>query len=368
MKAAILDRYIFKELLWPFLFGIAMFTVLFMATGPIFDMANLVIQYGVPFFTVVEYAIIRMPSFIALTIPMSVLLSTLVAFGRLSVDHEMIAMKAGGISFYRMLVPVVVFSVGATAVCYFLNAKLGPESLYKAKVIVESGRTAGHFPQLENIKFTSKSSDGTERITIARSFNEEDGIMHAPVINDYAKNGELMRITHAQQAFWKDNKWILVNGETFQFDEKGIFQSQLSFSSAELDLSQNPREVGMLERGPDEMDNALLKKTITLMERDPLRDKDEVRSMWVRYRLREALPFACLVFALVGAPSGIRPVRSTSSAGVAMSVFIILIYYFFVATFKSLGDHGTLSPFAAAWVPNIVFSAVGAGFLVKEGT
>src|SRR5438552_3556818 len=108
----ILDRYIFRELASPFVFGIAIFTILFMATGPIFDMARLVIQDGVPALSVLEYALVRLPAFIAYTLPMSVLLATLVAFGRLSVDHEMIAMKAGGISFYRIIFPVSGFAAG----------------------------------------------------------------------------------------------------------------------------------------------------------------------------------------------------------------------------------------------------------------
>ncbi len=364
---AILDRYIYKELIPPFFFGIAMFTILFMATGPVFDMANLVIKFGVPILLVLKYAIVRIPSFIAFTIPMSVLLATLVAFGRLSVDHEMIAMKAGGISFYRILIPVFLFSLAATLICYLLNEKIGPESLYKARTIVSSREAQGHLPPLENIKFSSKTEDGLERITIARSFNEEDGIMHSPVINDYGQNGDLVRITHAERAVWKDNAWTLVNGESFQFDPKGVFQTRITFSKAEVHM-QDPRQVSLLERSPDEMDNNLLRKTILVMEKDPSRDREQIRSLWVRFRIREALPFACLVFALVGAPSGIRPLRSTSSAGVAMSVFIILIYYFFVAVCKSLGEGGELPATLAAWMPNILFLILAGVFLVKEST
>lgn len=364
----IVDRYILKELFFPFLFGIAMFTTLFMATGPIFDMANLVIQYGIPAWLVLKYAVVRLPSFIVYTVPMSVLLATLVAFSRLSMDQETTAMKAGGISFFRIFMPVLFFAVLATGLCIFLNEKIGPESLYWAKVIVASKAAQGHLPPLENIKFTSTTDDGGERITIAKHFNEQDGVMHSPVINDYAKNGVLSRITHAQEARWQNSTWTLLNGETFQFDEKGLFQSRISFRRADLNLPQTPREVGLLERSPDEMDSARLKTTIQLLEKDPLKDKDQIRSLWMRYRIREALPFACLVFAMIGAPSGIRPVRSTSSSGVAMSVFIVLIYYFFVAVTQSLGEHGTLSAIAAAWIPNLLFFILGIGLLAKEAT
>lgn len=367
-KVAILDRYVFSELIPPFLFGIAVFTILFMATGPIFELANLVIKYGVPFWLVVKYAVIRLPSFVAYTLPMSMLLATLVTFGRLSTDHEIMAMKAGGVSFYRIFVPVLLFALMVCAASYWLDEKVGPESLYEAKVIVASHEQSGQLPPLQNIKLTSKTNDGLERITIAQSFDQQDGVMHGPVINDYAPSGNLLRITHAQEAIWSHNSWSLINGETFQFDQNGIFQSRMAFKKAVLDLDSDPRTVGLQERSPDEMQSSLLRKTIMLMEKDPMQDKDQLRSLWVTYHIRQALPFACLVFALVGAPSGIRPMRSGSQAGMATSVFIILIYYFFLAICKSLGEHGTLSAVAAAWLPNLVFCVVGGFSILKEAT
>lgn len=351
----------------PFFFGIAIFTVLFMATGPIFDMANLIIQYGVPFLDVLKYAAVRLPSFIAYALPMSVLLASLVTFSRLSGDQEMTAMKAGGISFYRLLVPVSLFAVITGGVSFLLNTEIGPECLYKAKIIAVSN-AKGHLPQFENIKLSSTSDDGLTRITIAKSFNEENGVMHSPVVNDYTKDGQLVRITHAQEARWENNTWVLVQGETFQIDANGITNSRLAFTQGQLYLPQTPHEVGLTERSPDEMTNPLLKQTIKVISQDPKRDPYQIRSLWGLYEIRQAVPFACVIFALIGAPSGIRPVRSSSSIGVAMSVFIILIYYFFLAICKSLGEHGTLSPFLAAWLPNFAFLALGITFLIKENT
>lgn len=364
----ILDRYVFAELLHPFLFGIAMFTILFMATGPIFDMANLVISYGIPIHIVLEYALVRMPSFISFTVPMSVLLATLVAFGRLSMDHEMVAMKASGTSFFRIVIPALFFAVVASGFSYFLVTQLAPESLYMAKILVAKNQSQHQFFPLENIKFTSTTQDGLERITIAKNFNEATGVMQSPVINDYGKNGEIVRITHAQDAVWKNNSWTLEDGEIFQFDEKGDFQSRMTFRNAAFNLAHSPTEISLVERSPDEMVSSQLRKTIALMERDPMKDKGQIRALWMRYRMRQAIPFACVVFALVGAPSGIRPVRSTSSSGVAMSVFIVLIYYFFVAVCNSLGEHGAISPITASWFPNLFFFALAIFFLTKEST
>lgn len=351
----------------PFLFGIAVFTILFMATGPIFDMANLIIQYGVPFLDVMKYAAVRLPSFIAYTLPMSVLLAGLIAFGRLSVDQEITALKAGGVSFYRLLVPLFTFAVFAAGISYLLNTYIGPESLYHAKIIA-SENAKGHLPQIENIKLSSTTDDGLQRITIAKSFNEEDGMMRSPVVNDYTQDGNLLRITHAQEARWDGKSWELINGETLQFDSRGLLNSRMAFQTAQFYLPQTPHQVGLSERSPEEMSSPLLKQTIRVLQQDPKRDPNQIRMLRMMYEIRQAVPVACLIFALIGAPSGIRPVRSSSGIGVAISVLIVLIYYFFLAICNSLGDHGTLTPLIAAWLPNFVFLIVGAVFLMKEST
>lgn len=354
------------ELFYPFLFGIALFTVLFMATGPIFDMVNLVIRDGVPVWMVFKYAVVRLPSFVAYTLPMSVLLATIVAFGRLSGDHEILAKKSSGIHFLRIFAPVFVFALLITGISYLFNEYIGPEALYKAERIVASRLHSGNLPPVRNLKFASASKNGLDQILIAQSFNQKKGIIYDPVINDYNKEGNLSRITHAKMAIWKNHSWILRDGEIFLFDSKGMFESRMSFKKARLNLKQGPHRIGLMERNPDEMESPLLKRTILAMEKDPLQNKDQIRVLWMKYYIREALPFACLVFALIGAPSGIRPVRSGSQAGVALSVLIILIYYFSMAVCKSLGQNGTLPELFAAWIPNLVFSGIGILLLIKE--
>ena len=110
----ILDRYILKELLGPFFFGICLFASILVGTGPLFRIAQYISQYGASLWTCVKLLVYSLPAIIALTFPMAMLLASLMAFGRLSSSSEIVAMKCGGLSFYRLATPV--FLVAQTLV------------------------------------------------------------------------------------------------------------------------------------------------------------------------------------------------------------------------------------------------------------
>ncbi len=102
----IIDRYIIKELIPPFLLGLLLFTFVLLLNR-IFKLTELIVTKGVPFTEVLRLVSYIMPSFLTLTIPMSLLLGALVAFGRLSTDSELVALKATGFSLYRLMAPVI---------------------------------------------------------------------------------------------------------------------------------------------------------------------------------------------------------------------------------------------------------------------
>ena len=115
----LLDRYILKAFVGPFLFGVFAFTSIFVGTGTLFRIAQYITEYGAPLLLVMKAFFLAMPSIILLTFPMSVLLGSLMAFSRLSSTSEIVVMRAGGLSFLRLAMPVyilaLVISIGAVA-------------------------------------------------------------------------------------------------------------------------------------------------------------------------------------------------------------------------------------------------------------
>ena len=105
----VLDRYILKELLGPFFFGLGAFTILFFAVESLIGVARMMSETDIPFLLVLEYLVCRLPQVMMFTLPMATLLSCLLTFGRLSGESELTALRASGISFLRIAAPALAF-------------------------------------------------------------------------------------------------------------------------------------------------------------------------------------------------------------------------------------------------------------------
>src|SRR5437667_5228511 len=121
----ILDRYIARELLGPFLFGVAAFTLIFISGQYLFKLTSFVAR-GAPLMDVVELLTLRMVPLAVVTFPMATLLATLLSFGRLSGDMEVVAMMAGGISFGRIAIPAFTMGLLVSVAGLFANELLVP--------------------------------------------------------------------------------------------------------------------------------------------------------------------------------------------------------------------------------------------------
>src|SRR4051812_1625776 len=115
-----LDRLILKELIGPWLFGVAMFTVLIMAASYLFKASDFLVQ-GVGGFTVFQFILLNLPGIMVKTFAMAVLLASLLAFGRLSSDSEIVAVRAAGVSVFRIMQPVALFSVVIAVIAFVVD-------------------------------------------------------------------------------------------------------------------------------------------------------------------------------------------------------------------------------------------------------
>jgi len=152
----ILDRYILREMVVPFFLGLAIFTSILLIVR-ILKLVELVVNRGVPLAQMVRIFSYIMPAFLEVTVPMALLLAILVAFGRLSSDSEVIAMRAAGISLYRLLVPVAIFAGMVALLTAWLSVTARPwgnshlrQGLYE---IVKTRAAAGIKPKVFNDEF-----------------------------------------------------------------------------------------------------------------------------------------------------------------------------------------------------------------------
>ena len=132
----ILDKYILKAFIGPFLFGIFAFTSIFVGTGTLFRIAQYITEYGASIWSVTRAFLLALPNIVILTFPMSVLLGSLMTFGRLSGTSEIIVMRAGGQNFLRLATPVYVMAFLISLFSIAFNEYVVPQANHAYQTII----------------------------------------------------------------------------------------------------------------------------------------------------------------------------------------------------------------------------------------
>jgi lipopolysaccharide export system permease protein len=360
----ILDKYIIKELLGPFIFGIASFSSVFIGTSTLMKIAQYVTQYGASLNSVVKLFIYSLPAIVVLTFPMSMLLAALLAFGRLSGSSEITAMRSGGISFYRLSAPVFVIAFFVSIFAVFFSEMVVPQSnsAYNYIVRYEIQKSTTPFKSQEHIVSKEVKDNMLERLIYARKFEEETNTMYAVVVQEF-NNGTLVRVENAEKAVWQDNHWTMMNGVIHDLTAEGNLERTMHFEQQIMPMAKAPSTISREQKKPDEMTIKELKQHIKVLEREYVNAKKY--EMELQQRL--AIPVASFVFALIGTPLGLQPNRSSSSIGLGISIIIIFIYYAIMTVFTALGQGGALPVVLAAWIPNIIGIIAGA-LLVRKAS
>ncbi|HEY6009578.1 MAG TPA: LPS export ABC transporter permease LptF [Geobacteraceae bacterium] len=349
-----LNLYLCREISTPFLLGMATFTSVLLL-GRLMRLADLVVAKGVPLVDIARLVVYLLPYFCLLTIPMAFLLALLLAFGRLSADSEVTAMKGCGIGLYGLLPPVLACACVtylATALIAVYAVPWGNNSFKKLVYSVAQSHAN------MTIKERVFNDDIPGIILYVDRFRKDDGLMHGVLIQDERNPEEPTTIFAETGGIFTDPaakvvRLQLTNG-SIHHARRGDGYRRVDFSEYALSIDLNQAAKG---GGRDELDMTLgeLRSGLRLPGLHPKLRLD----MELELHRRFALPFACFVFALVGVPLGIQNQRSGKGAGFAVSIGVLLVYYIVLAAGKALGQRGLLPAAGAVWAPNVVFLLFG---------
>lgn len=365
----LIDKHIMKELISPFIFGVAAFTSIMFAGKELFKITELIAEFGAPPMTAIELVILFLPSIIVMTLPMSMLLCALLGFGRLSGESEVIALFASGVSLYRIALPVVVMAVMVTGAGFVLSEVVAPQAN------IEHDRIFQQFDKSQESAtdkpFIAIDSDGgiTRAVVYVQGgMNLATGKLRKVAVIQYKDNKPSIFI-YAEQAVWirSDNNsgtngWQFRNG---YYNSLGtsmrIIGPFSQFDAREVKINKTPEEFALYQRKPDQMSFSELKGFITMLQ-DQGQDVKEFR---VKLYEKIAMPLSCLVFALIGIPLGLRPQRSSSAMGLGLSIVIIFSYWVLMHYMTILGNNGVVSPAAASFIPTLVGAAAGVALIMR---
>ena len=351
----ILDRFVLGQMLAPFLFGIMSFTVILVAGNLLFRLADLVIQRGVSLGVVLRLFIYSLPGVVVLTIPMSCLLSSLLGFGNMSSNSELVALKSAGLSFGRIARPVVCAGALISVAAFLMNETIVPLSERAAANVLRYDVFQKVPPVFKENVFIREESDGVlQRVIYIGTVRPRSGKMKDILVQEF-EDGKIRRLVSAPDGDWIDGAWWLERGQVFEVQESGVVRMLFTFERQKLNLAMGPSEIGTNATDPSEMGLRELYATI----QNARKQGNDTGKLWMLLHLRIAVPWASVVLVLVGAAVGSRPQRSSSSMGLGLSVIIVFAYYVIMSLCKSLGEANFIPGVIAAWVPNAVFLVVG---------
>lgn len=359
-----MDRYIATELVMPLLFGVGAFSGLAIAVGNLFELVQRVTASELSFSVALQVFLLRMPSFIVLSFPMSVLLATLMAYSRLAGDSEMIALRGCGVSIYRLVLPAIVLSLVVTGIFFGFNEAVVPTSNYHASAILDRALNQQPSTQTENVFYRGFSDEKLSRIFYARRFDGQR--MQDLTVLNFAQES-LNQIVVAKSAQWSStqNAWEFFNGTIYDVGPMNSYRTVAKFKHQQLQLPRAPLDLATQDRKSDEMNIAQAQQYLQLLKQSA--DEKRTRRLRVRIQQKYALPSVCIVFGLVGATLGMRPQRTSTSTGLGISVLIIFGYYLLSFLSGALGEANVFSPFMAAWLPTILGLTI-AGLLLNRAS
>ena len=437
-----LDRYILREHLGPFVFALVVITlVLIVDFVP--DVVNMVVSKGLPTGVIVQVFVLNLAWMFALAVPMAVLSGTLMAFGRLATDSETVAMKAAGLSLFRLIVPVLVLAslLAYGLVCF--NNDVLPDANHEARRLMSDIRRKRPTLDLKSnvledripgyhllIKQVDEKSSNIADITIFDHKNRaeprtvtaksgsmrysddgmtlildlRDGEIHEP---DPEDNRKYRRTAFEHQIFYlggAGDEWTRTESEYRNDREKSAAQMRTDMAEWQKSIDARWRNVNttcsswvsaFLIKPPDSplvafpmpaqkagflaaSDSANARqraseraaRIVSMIDRETAAVANQQRlidSYEIEVYKKYSIPVACIVFALIGCPLGVRARRGGIATGLGVSIGLFLLYWTFLIGGEDLADRGFVSPGVAMWSADVLIG-LGGLLLLWSGT
>lgn len=354
-----LNRYILKEITVPF------FMVLFVLTfvllmGKILQLMDMMVNKGVGFPDIARLVFYLSPSFLVFTVPISLLIAILMGLGRLSGDNEITVLKASGISLYRLSHPVALLTLVAVLLTSIVGFFLVPYGNFATKNLLF--KLASQKASL-GIREKVFNDDFRGLLLYAEKIPASGDFMEGVFVYDERTTREPNTIVAKRSYLVSDPASLVVimrleNGSSHTVDASLKHYRKMDFSTYDIKLdiasSLSAEKKAQLKASTDMTAGELVAR----MKGRGL-DETTARELAIELNKKFSIPFACVVFAIIGIPLSIRAHRAAKTRGFTIGIFIVLVYYLLQLSGEALAETGKISPLAGAWMANIAFVVIG---------
>lgn len=342
----------------PFFLNLLVLTFLLLMTK-ILELTNLIVSQRVGLGTVILVLVYSMPYFLIFVIPMSAMMAILLAFLRLSSDNEIIALKASGVSIYRLLPPVFIFCLISSLATAFVSIQGLPwGTLSFKRLAFEVSRSHADIALKERTFIDS--FEGV--ILYVNKIDTKDRTLNDVFVVDKQEPKLVSTIVARKGRLLSDPEkflWVLrlYDGSIGQVSRESRSVHTLDFKTYDFALDLGHTISTQSGGAKDETEMSLSELRQSLREAE---EKDvQYFLTLLEYHKKFSIPFACFVLGLVAVPLGIQFRTAKRSSGIVLGLFFFLLYYVLLAAGWSLGETGNYPPVIGMWVPNLVLGAIG---------
>lgn len=351
----LLDKYILKQVITMFLMGVLVFTSIIFASDTFITLIKQISKYGIPFDYAFMIIILHLPSVFVMTIPMGVLLATVMTLNGLSLSSEITVMRACGIGLNRIAKPIFAFAIVMTFVSFFVNETIVPTATEWSTNVALKAFGQKHIPEgKQNFTFKEVKENGT----LKRLFyvgDCTDGVLHNITVLD-ASDGKTIQILQAREGSTSPKGWKFQKGAAYKIADSHKPLDTTLFNDTTITFGMDlSKEI--------EKNQAAERNFIQLMKYIA---KEGLSELKIALYDKLALPLTTVALVLIGVPLAITPPRVRYNRGFLFSILIIFAYYLIRALSLSFGEAGTLIPVLAAFMPNIVLTIWGIGLYYRK--
>jgi lipopolysaccharide export system permease protein len=407
----ILTRYLLRAHIGPFVFALSILTGLLFVNTVARRFPSLAGK-GLSTWVMLQVMALSLPHIIALTLPMAVLVAVLYAYSQMTAENEVTALKASGVNLLRMMAPLVVASALLAGFMVWFNDRVLPETNHQLAELMmdinsksptlemKDGGVLNNLPTTDYRQHyylrANQIDVATNRLTDVTIYDVSDADLATTVYADSGRmvfnrdrtdlfltlyNGrvdQVKRRTPAEmdRVFFTQQLMQMTIGDRFQRSVDSYRSDrEMSLDSLAGRIATARADLAFVQRGIVTAPSAGIPNTSTpplpidSIERAQRSEtlQAQINSYSVEWHKKFAIPVACMIFVLIGAPIAVRFPRGGAGMVIFVSMIIFGIYYVCLIGGESLGDKGTIPPFLGPWAPNFVFGAIGVLAVMRIG-
>lgn len=353
------DRYIFNQVLITTIVAILLFTIVWIAPEMLLNTIKKILAHEYTVKTGVMVLIYELPKILGKAFPVGLLLGSLFTFDKLSKDSELTIFRAVGMSFWRILAPLLVLSLIVTYLCFVTYDKWIPYSCQKLQEI-KGGSS------LTQYIYTKKDQNNhPEQAVIVSRFYQ--GEMTNVIVLNFSKQvfddlHGLTNILTAETGYKGVDaegkpSWVLKNVTDYDINEDGIFKSITKKDRVDILNGEDANDAYTIMLNSTKRDrdinNQYLKHYVNLLKKANL--DEDYRLMYNKYLQRFFHPFVCVLLAIMGCLLGFSKPREQRLIGFTIAIGCIFVYYITLPFFDLLAEKGVLPPLITAAFPPLAF-------------